>query len=332
MSPIDRPDDPDDIPPELPDPEKPPEPDRPGPRWTRPTVDVSADGYAAAGGDPPSGKAPVDLSSVSDAATSELRTDDRGRDTVLDDSISTMSISSSCIDVDDSHNLRENVIEHTGSRDSLPLNAVECGRSTVDFAFDSSDILVDRSADAKRSMYLSKRIDAADAVGGYVNDDDADSGRASDIELQDPEPLPEFGEDGLRPPNPEVDIEYAERFLVHEWIGLQSRKSGRFDGVIQGSHPDRASMYLYTIDHRGVNLIREQTPFPTSRGCVVHTNVSTEAHIGGEAWFESDTSVWINRKSGRFGINAPMSAWHKTIAYWESLGYEVNYDPDERYE
>jgi hypothetical protein len=93
-----------------------------------------------------------------------------------------------------------------------------------------------------------------------------------------------------------------------------------------GDRPDAATKYLYTVDERGVNIAPEQTPFPTPRGNIVHTNISSEASIGGEAWFGPDNAVTINAGSGRFGDGAGIteSQWSATVKLWESLGYKVN--------
>jgi hypothetical protein len=111
--------------------------------------------------------------------------------------------------------------------------------------------------------------------------------------------------------------------------GLQSRQEGFFQGVVEGAHGDVATKYLWTIDDRGINIGLESTPFPTARGNIVHTNISSRASIGGEAWFGSDRTVTINAGSGRFGDNAGVTQtqWNAAVEYWESLGYSVNAIP-----
>jgi hypothetical protein len=93
-----------------------------------------------------------------------------------------------------------------------------------------------------------------------------------------------------------------------------------------GQYGDAATKYLYTVDQRGVNVVLEKTPFSTPRGNVVHTNISSEASIGGEAWFGPNNTVTINAGSGRFGDGAgiTMQQWDATVKLWESLGYKVN--------
>lgn len=120
-----------------------------------------------------------------------------------------------------------------------------------------------------------------------------------------------------------------EGVLIDETHGLQSRTTGRFEGVICGEYGDREGKYLWTIDQRGINLARDLTPFPTPRGHVVHSNLSSTASLGGEAWFTSEDSVTINARSGRFGASTGMSRaeWDATIRFWESLGYNVNAIP-----
>ena len=117
-----------------------------------------------------------------------------------------------------------------------------------------------------------------------------------------------------------------EGLLVTPSQGLQSRTTGLFEDVAVGNKGDHETTYLWTIDDRGVNLIREKTPFDTDRGNVVHTNLSKRAAIGGEAWFVGDgRTVIINGGSGRFGDGAGISRqqWENAAKQWESLGYEV---------
>ena len=59
-----------------------------------------------------------------------------------------------------------------------------------------------------------------------------------------------------------------EGVLIDSSYGLQSRApaSGPFSNVQTGEHGDLATKYLYTVDERGVNIVLEQTPFPTREG------------------------------------------------------------------
>ena len=54
--------------------------------------------------------------------------------------------------------------------------------------------------------------------------------------------------------------------------------------------------------------------------------ISSEASIGGEAWFGPNNSVTINAGSGRFGDAAGITRpqWDATAKLWESLGYKVD--------
>jgi len=134
---------------------------------------------------------------------------------------------------------------------------------------------------------------------------------------------PHWGTGALR--SPARAILTNEGVLIDASHGLQSRTSGMFSDVILGKHGDAATKYLYTVDQRGVNIILEQTPFPTPRGNVVHTNISSTASIGGEVWFGPNNTVIINAGSGRFGDAAGITKlqWEATIKLWESLGYKV---------
>jgi hypothetical protein len=129
---------------------------------------------------------------------------------------------------------------------------------------------------------------------------------------------------GPRRPSARPTLE-GEDILMTPADGLQSRLSGRFDDVVYGTHGDRATRYLWTIDERGINAAREATPWPTPRGNIVHTNLSQQASIGGEVWFGPNNTVTINAGSGRFGDGAGITPaqWDAAANAWRSLGYTV---------
>jgi len=117
-----------------------------------------------------------------------------------------------------------------------------------------------------------------------------------------------------------------EGVLIDASQGLQSSKNNLFNNVNLSTHSNTPlNRYLYTIDNRGVNIGWEATPFPTPRGNIVHSNLSSEAYIGGEAWFGPNNSVTINAGSGRFGDGAGIieSQWEAAVDFWENLGYNV---------
>lgn len=120
-----------------------------------------------------------------------------------------------------------------------------------------------------------------------------------------------------------------EDILIDASQGLQSSKAGVFNNVKMGTHGDPNTRYLWTVDERGINIAWEKTPFPTDRGNIVHTNVSSEASMAGEAWFGPNNTVTINADSGRFGYQsgAPKQNWDAAVRYWERLGYKVNVIP-----
>ncbi len=128
---------------------------------------------------------------------------------------------------------------------------------------------------------------------------------------------------------PALELEENEGILIDETQGLQSRRTGRFNGLEFGEYGDRDVKYLWTIDGRGINLASDKTLFPNPRGHVVHTNLSSMASTGGEAWFDSEDSVTINARSGRFGFKAGMSRaqWDAAVRFWEHLGYRVKAIP-----
>lgn len=138
-----------------------------------------------------------------------------------------------------------------------------------------------------------------------------------------------WGTGNLRPPAQALGIN--EDILINASHGLQSRLpgSGQFENVLMGTHKDKATTYLYTVDERGVNVVLEKTPFRTARGNVVHSNISSQASIGGEIWFGPNNTVTINAGSGRFGDRAGITVqqWEATVELWESLGYKVNAVP-----
>ena len=95
------------------------------------------------------------------------------------------------------------------------------------------------------------------------------------------------------------------------------------------ANPLEFNRYLWTIDLRGINLAWERSPWPTERNFLTHTNLSSRASIGGEAWFHDDGSVTINASLGRFGprAGATPEQYAAAIRYWERLGYKVNAVP-----
>jgi|GEM_PF-6271074 len=128
-------------------------------------------------------------------------------------------------------------------------------------------------------------------------------------------------------------LETNEDILIDGAHGLQTRNNNQFYNVLEGTHGDPDTRYLWTIDERGINAALEQTPVPTPRGFVVHSNLSSEASFGGEVWFGPNNTVTINAGSGRFGFNPdapnPFSQvqYDAAVRYWENLGYEVNAIP-----
>ncbi len=130
----------------------------------------------------------------------------------------------------------------------------------------------------------------------------------------------------LQPPAREL-LE-NEGVLIDQALGLQTRSDSLFSSVALGQRVeggDGVNKYLWTIDDRGVNIALESTPFPTPRGNIVHTNLSSAASIGGEAWFDSQNRVIVNAGSGRFGDGAGITAtnWDAAVSLWEDLGYDV---------
>jgi len=123
---------------------------------------------------------------------------------------------------------------------------------------------------------------------------------------------------------PAVTPGIGEAELISYEQGLASRTYSKFKNVVTGKVDDDATKYLFTIDERGINIALEQTPAATERGFITHTNISSTASAGGEAWFGAEGTVYINPKSARFGGNAyTPEQWSAVTKAWESLGYKV---------
>jgi hypothetical protein len=75
--------------------------------------------------------------------------------------------------------------------------------------------------------------------------------------------------------------------------------SGQFGDITVGKYGDANSKYLWTIDEAGINVGLEKTAIG-SNGVIKHTNLSSEAFVGGEVWFTGKNAVHINAWSGRF--------------------------------
>ena len=124
-------------------------------------------------------------------------------------------------------------------------------------------------------------------------------------------------------------VEANEDVPIGPEQGLQSRKQGLFEHVKLGTHKDKATKYLWTIDDRGINCALESTPFPTPRGHITHTNISPLARFAGEAWFTGSREVTVNGHSGRYGdrAKATEAQYKAAVEFWERLGYKVKAIP-----
>ncbi len=83
--------------------------------------------------------------------------------------------------------------------------------------------------------------------------------------------------------------------------------------------------YLWVIDQNGLVIIPEQIPNPEAgRGVVCHTNLTggNPAMQGGELWFDTEGVVYLNNKSGRYGINITLKQREAVLAYFRFVGYE----------
>ena len=122
----------------------------------------------------------------------------------------------------------------------------------------------------------------------------------------------------------------GEDILMAAGDGLKSSFGSRFSDIVFGTKGDLNTKYLWTIDNKGVNVALEKTPWPTPRGNIVHTNLSSEASIGGEVWFKNERTVIVNAGSGRFGdgnTNVTSKTFDVSIEAWKKLGYDVEVIP-----
>ena len=167
------------------------------------------------------------------------------------------------------------------------------------------------------------------------------------------EAMPEASLWGIGPLKaPAAPLQSNEDILLDRSWGLQSRKpfEGPVQNVIFGDYGKREHKYLFTVDARGINILREHTPFPTPRGMVVHTNISAKAVVAGECWFRPGDLATINAGSKRFPLQEPLEwdessllwrlpaadgaayaalalQWQRVAQLWVSLGYEVEQIP-----
>ena len=116
-------------------------------------------------------------------------------------------------------------------------------------------------------------------------------------------------------------------FLDHI-ISLESRTIP--PGCFRCDSPDLSPLptdkkYLWVIDHEGLRIIHEMTPNPLApRGCVCHTNITgrRKALQGGELWFGTDDSIYVNNQSGRFkAVTADQR--QAILDYFRLLGFSV---------
>ena len=100
--------------------------------------------------------------------------------------------------------------------------------------------------------------------------------------------------------------------------------SGPFRRPIEGNIGDEGTAYLWTIDDRGLNIGFENTSIGANQQ-IKHSNLSSNASVGGEAWFGPSNKVTTNAGSGRFGNrgNASETQYLAAIEFSKSLGYDV---------
>lgn len=106
--------------------------------------------------------------------------------------------------------------------------------------------------------------------------------------------------------------------------GLQTSRSNKFKNVDLSAQKNQEKKYLWTIDGRGINIIKERS---VDGRVFKHTNISEKASIGGEVWFKDKNTIIINAGSGRFGDgnkNISDANYRNAVNVWRDLGYNVD--------
>jgi hypothetical protein len=102
-----------------------------------------------------------------------------------------------------------------------------------------------------------------------------------------------------------IKTEAMDDFDTHRELNVKSFLPGDAapKNVRKSAYDTRPFKYLWTLDQKGLNVVREMLRFKSSRGIVLHSKVSPMAVVGGEAWFcPKENAVYINFCSGRYPL------------------------------
>lgn len=134
----------------------------------------------------------------------------------------------------------------------------------------------------------------------------------------------------LRPPRRKKDHTKNQYVGLNKRDGLKTLQQAPTTKVDYGTSPKSSSdngtnTYLWVINERGVFYIKEVRIKRIGDAEPKHSNLTGggKAYLGGEMWFESDTTLWINGRSGRY---PPESAaqLNEAVRVFKSLGYRVH--------
>ena len=135
----------------------------------------------------------------------------------------------------------------------------------------------------------------------------------------------------LRSPRIKKNSKNKNQYVgLNENDGLKTLQPAPATNVTPGTPPKSSSdngtnTHLWVITERGVLYIPEVRIKRIRYALPKHSNLTGggEAYLGGEMWFESDTTLWINGWSGRY---PPKNAAQlkEAVRVFESFGYRVH--------
>lgn len=102
-----------------------------------------------------------------------------------------------------------------------------------------------------------------------------------------------------------IKTEAVDDYDTHTELNVKSFLPGDAapKNIRKSAYDTRPFKYLWTLDQKGLNIVREMLRFKSSRGIVLHSKISPMAVVGGEAWFcPKEDAVYINFCSGRYPL------------------------------
>ena len=128
---------------------------------------------------------------------------------------------------------------------------------------------------------------------------------------------------------PQIPVTDPEKVKVNASDGLRLLQPAPVTNVSYGrppySHQEQPiNKYLWVIDLSGIPYIFEERIDSLCNAKPKHTNLTGggAAYLGGELWFASDVSIYINGGSGRYPPKCEAQL-KKAASVFESFGYEV---------